>query len=33
MAQRHISLSLFEEKKAVNPYIARFIESMAKTNT
>jgi hypothetical protein len=24
---------LFEEKKAVNPYIARFIESMAKTNT
>jgi hypothetical protein len=23
---------LFEEKKAVNPYIARFIESMAKTN-
>jgi hypothetical protein len=24
---------LFEEKKAVNPYIARFIESMTKTNT
>jgi hypothetical protein len=24
---------LFEEKKAVNPYIAGFIESMAKTNT
>jgi hypothetical protein len=24
---------LFEEKKVVNPYIARFIESMAKTNT
>jgi hypothetical protein len=24
---------LFEEKKAVNPYIARFIESMAKSNT
>jgi hypothetical protein len=24
---------LFEEKKAVNPYIARFIESMEKTNT
>jgi hypothetical protein len=23
---------LFEEKKAVNPYIARFIESMAKSN-
>jgi hypothetical protein len=23
----------FEEKKVVNPYIARFIESMAKTNT
>jgi hypothetical protein len=23
---------LFEEKKAVNPYIAGFIESMAKTN-
>jgi hypothetical protein len=22
-----------EEKKAVNPYISRFIESMAKTNT
>jgi hypothetical protein len=24
---------LFEEKKVVDPYIARFIESMAKTNT
>jgi hypothetical protein len=24
---------LFEEKKAVNPYIAGFIESMAKSNT
>jgi hypothetical protein len=24
---------LFKEKKAVNPYIAGFIESMAKTNT
>jgi hypothetical protein len=24
---------LFEEKKAVNPYIAGFIKSMAKTNT
>jgi hypothetical protein len=24
---------LFEEKKAVNPYIAGFIELMAKTNT
>jgi hypothetical protein len=24
---------LFEEKKAVNPYIAWFIESMAKSNT
>jgi hypothetical protein len=24
---------LFEGKKAVNPYIAGFIESMAKTNT
>jgi hypothetical protein len=24
---------LFEEKKATNPYIAGFIESMAKTNT
>jgi hypothetical protein len=24
---------LFEEKKAVNPYIAGFVESMAKTNT
>jgi hypothetical protein len=24
---------LFEEKKAADPYIARFIESMAKTNT
>jgi hypothetical protein len=24
---------LFEEKKAVDPYIARFVESMAKTNT
>jgi hypothetical protein len=24
---------LFEEKKVVNPYIARFVESMAKTNT
>jgi hypothetical protein len=23
---------LFEQKKVVNPYIARFIESMAKTN-
>jgi hypothetical protein len=23
---------LFEEKKVVNPYIARFVESMAKTN-
>jgi hypothetical protein len=23
----------FEEKKAVNPYIAGFVESMAKTNT
>jgi hypothetical protein len=23
---------LFEDKKAVNPYIAGFIESMAKTN-
>jgi hypothetical protein len=24
---------LFEEKKAMNPYIAGFVESMAKTNT
>jgi hypothetical protein len=24
---------LFEEKKVANPYIAGFIESMAKTNT
>jgi hypothetical protein len=24
---------LFEEKKVADPYIARFIESMAKTNT
>jgi hypothetical protein len=24
---------LFEEKKIVDPYIARFVESMAKTNT
>jgi hypothetical protein len=24
---------LFEEKKAVNPYITGFIESMAKSNT
>jgi hypothetical protein len=24
---------LFEEKKTVNPYIAGFIESLAKTNT
>jgi hypothetical protein len=24
---------LFEEKKAIDPYIAGFIESMAKTNT
>jgi hypothetical protein len=24
---------LFEEKKVVDPYIARFVESMAKTNT
>ena len=24
---------LFEEKKAADPYIAGFIESMAKTNT
>jgi hypothetical protein len=24
---------LFEQKKAVNPYIARFLESMAKSNT
>jgi hypothetical protein len=24
---------LFEEKKGVNPYIAGFIESMAKTST
>jgi hypothetical protein len=24
---------LFEEKKAANPYIAGFIESMAKSNT
>jgi hypothetical protein len=24
---------LFEEKKVVDPYFARFIESMAKTNT
>jgi hypothetical protein len=26
-------MKLFEGKKAVNPYIAGFIESMAKTNT
>jgi hypothetical protein len=26
-------MKLFEEKKAVDPYIARFVESMAKTNT
>jgi hypothetical protein len=26
-------MKLFEEKKVVNPYIAAFIESMAKTNT
>jgi hypothetical protein len=26
-------VKLFEEKKAVNPYIAGFVESMAKTNT
>jgi hypothetical protein len=24
---------LFEQKKAVNPYLARFLESMAKSNT
>ena len=24
---------LFEEKKTMDPYIARFVESMAKTNT
>jgi hypothetical protein len=24
---------LFEEKKSVDPYIAGFVESMAKTNT
>jgi hypothetical protein len=24
---------LFEEKKAVDPYVAGFVESMAKTNT
>jgi hypothetical protein len=24
---------LFEEKKVVDPYVARFFESMAKTNT
>ena len=24
---------LFEEKKAVNPYVAGFLESMAKSNT
>jgi hypothetical protein len=24
---------LFKEKKTVDPYIARFVESMAKTNT
>ena len=24
---------LFEQKKAVNPYITRFLESMAKSNT
>jgi hypothetical protein len=24
---------LFEEKKAVDPYVARFVESMAKSNT
>jgi hypothetical protein len=26
-------MKLFEEKKVVDPYIAGFIESMAKTNT
>jgi hypothetical protein len=26
-------MKLFEEKKVANPYIAAFIESMAKTNT
>jgi hypothetical protein len=26
-------MKLFEEKKAANPYIAGFIESMSKTNT
>jgi hypothetical protein len=26
-------MKLFEEKKAMNPYIAGFVESMAKTNT
>jgi uncharacterized Zn finger protein len=26
-------MKLFEEKKAVDPYIAGFVESMAKTNT
>jgi hypothetical protein len=26
-------MKLFEEKKAMDPYIAGFIESMAKTNT
>jgi hypothetical protein len=26
-------IKLFEEKKAADPYIAGFIESMAKTNT
>jgi hypothetical protein len=26
-------MKLFEEKKVVDPFIARFIESMSKTNT
>ena len=26
-------MKLFEEKKAMDPYIAGFVESMAKTNT
>jgi hypothetical protein len=26
-------VKLFEEKKAMDPYIAGFVESMAKTNT
>jgi hypothetical protein len=26
-------VKLFEEKKAVDPYVAGFVESMAKTNT